>query len=362
MKLIIVDEKYFHLGGTNLVDNLSQNEIPADYDPTSMQEAFLPKASCDQDVVVSGPMARKLREEFYQIFELYKTGKSVKSSAGHYFSKTTEYTPVAEEEKTVIDLFENNPDLVSDVKAYATVSGPRFNFHLIGDLYEHYIKEAQISIDLAHMYLFPIDKIYNALIDTANRYVEINIFTNGLNIKATTANSTIALYTYINRVNYLPLMLGKTFRFWQKDEASRSARKGVLVYEYDKEFMLYHKKVLIVDNKFSTVGSYNLGKKSENSDFEVNIFMESPEVALKLHDNLMVDKAASKYIRGKDAIDYHFSFYYNLMKGFESTFFDGIILSVDDLPKETVEIDSMEFPGFDTQDSMGWEAFDNFKR
>jgi phosphatidylserine/phosphatidylglycerophosphate/cardiolipin synthase-like enzyme len=366
MKLIVVDEKYFLLGGTNLVDKLSQSDFNENTKSTSLSDAFLPLAANDQDIVGSGPAAKPLREQFFQVFSLFESGQSLSDNAGPYRSNTTAYRPIPEEQKAQIALFDHHPRLVKNVKALPVVAGPRIHNHEIGKLYTYYIKQAQRSIDIANMYFFPVDDIYNPLIDAAKRDIAISVVTNGLRLKASTSNSTIALYAFINRMNYLPVMLGRTFRFWQEGDAKTSQPKRTSVYEYNEPYVLYHKKVMIVDNRISVVGSYNLGKKSENSDFEVVLFMDSPEVANNLLEIINDDKIYSVPISVKDALDWHFSFYYNVVTKFESFFFDGIILNVEELTKELAKegIDYKDlgsdfkehapFPGIGGKDDLGW--------
>lgn len=334
MKMLIVDEKYFQVGGTNLVDNLARSSKPDEYSPKTLQQAFLPEASSDQDVVVSGPMAKKLREDFYNVWELYKTKGSLRNSSGPLKFAKTEYFPISEEGRAVVEELENHPDLVRNVNLYATVSGPRFHYHEIGDYIMYYTMNAKSRIDIAHMYFFPVERINKELINAAKRDIAINLITNGLRVHSTTSNSTIALYAYINRANYLPIMLGRNFSFTQKDVAKKTPLRPTHVFEYDVRNNLYHKKVMVFDGRYSVVGSYNLGAKSENSDFEVNVVIDSQDVAQQLLEVLEEDKPLSEEIGINAAMDWHFSFFYNIVKAFESTFFDGIILGVEDYPRE----------------------------
>lgn len=335
MKLIVIDEKYYLLGGTNLIDNQSHGKVDLTYKPERIQDAFLPRASCDMDVVISGPTAKRMREEFFQIYELFKSGKSLKDSAGSFFFENTGMIKVMEDQKAHMDAFENNPEVVEDAKIYALISGPRFQNHEIGNLYEHYIKNAQMSIDLAHMYFFPIEDMFHDLIESVNRGVKMSVITNGTRMKTTPANASFATYAYINRGNYVPVMFGKEFKFWQKNDVKKMKPKDTVVYEYNVDYTLFHKKVMVVDRQISMIGSYNLGKKSENSDFEVEVVIDSAGVAAKILDVLENDKLSANKITVKQAIDWHFSFFYNLVKAFESFFFDGIILSVDQIPQES---------------------------
>lgn len=331
LKLLIVDEKYFLLGGTNLVDSLSRSQ-PLDAQGTGPAVHFLPKGASDMDMVVSGPMAQKLRQEFYTVFEMYKTSTSLSNSSGPYTAQASEYFPVAEEEKGSIAAFEGNPSVVRAVPAYAVISGPRFQLHHIGDYYTGLIKNAQSSIQLANMYFFPTKRLYDALLDAANRDVAITLITNTLNFKIALSNSTIALYAQLNRYNYFPMIMGRTYNSLQFIQAALEQPKNVTIYEYNQEFILYHKKVMTVDGRYTVIGSYNLGSKSEDADFEVALFVDSAAVTAQVDQILEADKARSNLVTWRQAYDWYFNPFHTIPSWAQNTFLDGIIL--DQLPPE----------------------------
>lgn len=331
LKLLIVDEKYFLLGGTNLVDSLSRSAA-IDAQGAGPAVHFLPKGASDMDMVVSGPMAKKLREEFYTVFDMYKTNTSLSHSSGPYTPQSSEYFPVSDEEKASIAAFEDNPSVVRSVPAYAVISGPRFQLHEIGDLYTGLIKQAQSSIQLANMYFFPTQRLYDALLDAANRNIAITLITNTLNFKIALSNSTIALYAQLNRSNYFPMIMGRTYNSFQLIQAALETPKNVTIYEYNQEFILYHKKVMTVDGRHTVIGSYNLGSKSEDADFEVALFVDSAAVTAQVDQVLDTDKSRSNPVAWKQAYDWYFNPFHTIPSWAQNTFLDGIIL--DKMPPE----------------------------
>ena len=50
-------------------------------------------------------------------------------------------------------------------------------------------------------------------------------------------------------------------------------------FEYDVKDILYHKKVMVVDRRYTIIGSYNLGIRSDMSDYELVFLIDSEEVA-----------------------------------------------------------------------------------
>jgi phosphatidylserine/phosphatidylglycerophosphate/cardiolipin synthase-like enzyme len=59
------------------------------------------------------------------------------------------------------------------------------------------------------------------------------------------------------------------------------------VYEWIDPLSLYHRKVMVIDEKHIIIGSYNLGIKSANYDYECALVIEdSPEIAKDLMSHI----------------------------------------------------------------------------
>ncbi|MBL7782883.1 MAG: hypothetical protein JNM22_16765, partial [Saprospiraceae bacterium] len=61
-------------------------------------------------------------------------------------------------------------------------------------------------------------------------------------------------------------------------------RYKVDIYEWDESVL--HGKIAVVDNKWSTVGSYNINHLSEYSSIEVNVEVLDEEFAASIHQML----------------------------------------------------------------------------
>lgn len=326
IKLIVADEKYFMLGGTNLLDNLHRSNPDDATSPTGMAESFLPRAASDMDIVAKGPMAEKLRREFFILFDLYKTKAPLWHDAGPHVPEIDAYFPVAEVEQGSISAFDDNPAVVHNVKAYTVLSGPRMQLHQIGNTYQTLIDHADSSVQLAHMYFFPTPRVYEAIVRAGQRGIEMTLITNTLNIRLPPSNSTIALYCHLSRSNYLPFLMGHWYNPFEWIQARYDTPVNSSIYEFDQEYVLYHKKVMTVDHRYSVVGSYNLGSKSENSDYEIAIFIDSPIITNQVEQILENDKLLSNKVQMIEALDWYFNPFHRLVSWFESTFFDGLIL------------------------------------
>jgi phosphatidylserine/phosphatidylglycerophosphate/cardiolipin synthase-like enzyme len=179
------------------------------------------------------------------------------------------------------------------------------------------------------MYFFPRPSIYEALLNAANRKVSISLITNGVHDELSVNNSTRIIYGHINRLNYFPIMAGKRFRMWELFDAKKTAQKNTFIFELDLQGILYHKKVMTVDHRYSLIGSYNLGMKSEDAAYEVAAVIDSPGAAAQMEAVLNNDKKSSQEVTYLRAMGWYFNPYYNIAESFEKKFFDGILLSTD---------------------------------
>lgn len=325
-KLIIADEKYYLLGGTNLVDPLSSKDVNKYPIAHNLAGKFFPRASYDMDAIIRGPMAKKLRKEFFNLLALHNSGESIQSSVGEFQPKTTAYYPVQEENKACITQFDDNPDTAHDVRAFAVIAGPRMQLHTIGNMYEQTIKNAKESIDIGNMYFFPRKTIYEELMKAVNRNVSLSVITNGLREDNALNNISIDMYGYINRLNYFPVMAGRHYSIWEMFSSVDADKGNTEIYELKISSVLYHKKVMTVDSRYSIIGSYNLGMKSEDAAFEVATLIDSPLIAAQMKAVLRDDQTSSEKISFKRALGWYFNPYYNITEAFEKRFMDGIFL------------------------------------
>ena len=73
--------------------------------------------------------------------------------------------------------------------------------------------------------------------------------------------------------------------------ANRLRKKGAHVYIYNGGF--HHSKVMMVDERFCTVGSTNLNSRSLRYDFEINAFLFDLPITAELTDIFSADKQNS---------------------------------------------------------------------
>lgn len=325
-KLIIVDEKYYLLGGTNLVDPLSSKDVNKYPIANNLAGQFFPRAAYDMDAIIRGPMAKKLRKEFFNLLALHDSGESIQSHVGEFQPETTAYYPVEEGDKACIAHFDDNADTAHDVRVFGVIAGPRMQLHTIGNMYEQTIKNARESIDIGNMYFFPRKTIYEELMRAVNRNVALSVVTNGLREDNALNNISIDMYGYINRLNYFPVMAGRHYSMWEMFSSINADKGNTEIYELKVSSVLYHKKVMTVDGRYSIIGSYNLGMKSEDAAYEVATIIDSPIIAAQMKAVLADDQTHSEKISFTRALGWYFNPYYNITEAIEKRFMDGILL------------------------------------
>jgi len=308
-KMFIVDEKYFSVGGTNLDETACSDGT---YTPPKNLNKILPIVSCnlpagmrDQDIIGRGPLAKELRESFHKFYSLWesynKTGIFEKdpekfSHNNHLFTLT---------EKSVVNKFETSErkrDLpTSQIKLI--IGGPHQQQNAITQEYTRLLKEAKEEIIISNLYFCPVEAIFNELLKAVNRGVKLTILTNGVSETAPDYNK---FFCWANRIHYVPMFYGKTFHFWDAWSIAHVKVKNTRIFEYHVKDVLLHKKMMVVDGRFSIVGSYNLGYRSDMGDYELIVVSDSKEVAedlKRVHDK---DLNYSREISAKEACDWYF--------------------------------------------------------
>jgi len=122
------------------------------------------------------------------------------------------------------------------------------------------IRVARREILIANAYFFPGIRFRRALIDAAQRGVQVTLLLQ--------ARVEYRLLHYAARALYGQLLAG-----------------GVAIEEYHRSFL--HAKVAVIDNRWATVGSSNIDPYSLLMSREANLFVRGPEFASKLRLELL---------------------------------------------------------------------------
>jgi cardiolipin synthase len=122
------------------------------------------------------------------------------------------------------------------------------------------IRTARREILIANAYFFPGMRFRRALIDAAQRGVQVTLLLQ--------ARVEYRLLHYASRALYGQLLAG-----------------GVAIEEYHRSFL--HAKVAVVDHRWATVGSSNIDPYSLLMSREANLFVRGPDIAGQLRLELL---------------------------------------------------------------------------
>lgn len=308
IKVLVVDEQYFSMGGTNLEQSQCADgtyPLPRNGNKSHSIGNQMPSAHRDQDIVGRGEMAKELRQTFCKIFTLwehYNKTYFLEKDPEH-FKDNPYYFEIPD--KPYVASFENAPEAISlkEGQMRLVLAGPHQKRNKITETYVQLINEAKTEIKIANIYMCPADEIFKALLAAVNRGIKLTVLTNGVH---ELSPHYCAYFCWANRMSYVPFFHGQTYRLWDVVAVKNSKPKSTRIYEYYVEDVLLHKKIMIVDDHLFAIGSYNLGTKSHLSDYESLMVIESPEVVKAANKVYERDLTFSKEVKNEEAIYWYF--------------------------------------------------------
>ena len=152
-------------------------------------------------------------------------------------------------------------------------SGPADDYETCGMFFMHAINSAQHRIWIASPYFVPDEGIIGALKLAAMRGVDVRILIPGLADKWTIK---LAAMSYVEEVT----------------------SAGVKMYEYAPGFL--HQKVVLIDDRISTIGTANFDNRSFRLNFEISILVIDRDFAQDVEAMLDNDFATSSRIESLD--------------------------------------------------------------
>lgn len=238
-KCVVVDDYFFDVGGTGIQDNLLAIPIKTSNNPFSK---LLPPEFNDIDVIGRGILAQKIRSEFFNLFQRHEEIVYKQKVPSRFYNVIILKTP------TWIK-FENSKQLIKSVNSSFISCHPN-KTNEISKYVSHRIDSAKKIIRIAHMSFNPQENVKMSL-EVRDKSVKVELTSNSTNNMASFACGVS------NRKNYHLV-----------DE--------VLEMQND---IVYHKKVIQIDDQWTLIGSYNFSKKSHVHDDEFMIIMNDERVA-----------------------------------------------------------------------------------
>lgn len=306
-KFVIIDERYFSIGGTNLEESLCNDGTftPPKKPRPGIARANIQAGARDQDVVGVGPLATELRRVFFTVWTMWQDaieGKTFDLDPEHVKDRVNVPT-VPEDKRCFSAEFESNPKLISMPSLKFIFSGPMHKPNHIAKEYIRLIQGAKKEIVMAHLYFNPSTEIFEALKQASARGVSTTLITNGAR---ETSPMSATYFSWANRINYVPLFYGRDYHFWETWKAASDPVRPVKIHEYAVKNIMYHKKVLVVDRHLIIIGSFNLGVKSDKWDYETVVVIDSEEMAADLLKIIERDKSLSAEVTPSEARNWYF--------------------------------------------------------
>jgi phosphatidylserine/phosphatidylglycerophosphate/cardiolipin synthase-like enzyme len=189
---------------------------------------------------------------------------------------------------TQVPTLDSRPDRAHDVDMKLYSTGPDHTqnsyLHALIDL----VNNAREKVVIAHMYFHPPQQLIDALSHAAKRGVKIEIITNSKNRENPIAHR---FFVDLAQDKYRQLF-------------EREGHHNVKVHEFYRANTTYHKKVVVVDDRYTGFGSSNLGTKSleENpADYELNAIADSRSFAAATMRVLQKDMELSDEVPAEKA-------------------------------------------------------------
>lgn len=248
-KLLIIDDQFCWLGGLNIGDEYAGEWIAG-------REACLKHLMRDQSIGIVGSATRHLMRSYAQTWHYVKNGGRVSRALylhkltlgplnkGKRLGKPRRYRKLDQR------ALQGEFGVLASVPTLASPLRP-----LLNDLLKHATK----SITIIMAYFAPDDELIVNLCDAAKRGVRVRLIL--------PARSDI----------HIMVLLARSFY-------SRLLEAGCEIYE--RRSAVLHAKGLVVDHRYTMIGSANLDYRSIESNLELSTLIDSPEFA-KQFDRLM---------------------------------------------------------------------------
>lgn len=267
-KALVIDYgAAFMVGGSGLLTPWSEQKgetAPTQIEPHGIfyDHLLTMKAFRDMDFVFQAPelngIGTRLYVEMTKLFERFR----FRDSEDPFTDWPARIEPI------------EMPRQIANLHLACYASGPEQTGTPFLDEMVEQVEKAEQSIKICHMYFHPPKRLLDALINASNRGVQITLLTNKLWEESPGCHATHAELT---RYNAKSLFEGRE-------------KPNIGYYEYAVPYTTYHKKLIVIDGKTTLLGSANIGKKSLESDYEINFKVESEEFAAALTQSIELDK------------------------------------------------------------------------
>jgi cardiolipin synthase A/B len=240
-KIIVVDGKIGFTGGINISATYSSASSTKPGPKRGVSDGWR-----DTHVQIEGPSVARLQELFIEMWS--------RAGAGDSFCCDAEYFPtIAPAGKHLVTIVTTDVEHPNDRSLYATYLAA----------FEH----ASSRLWITHAYFAPNDALLDAMIEAAQRGVDVRLIAPGFTDSNVILNATRSTF-------------------------ARLLKGGVRIYERDDA--LLHAKSVVIDGVVSIVGSANLDMRSFVHNDEVNAIVVSRDFGRRMEEIFRKDEQAAQ--------------------------------------------------------------------
>ncbi|MFY9309243.1 MAG: cardiolipin synthase ClsB [Bacteroidia bacterium] len=211
-KIVVVDKSFALIGGINIADK---------YHGSETEEPWL-----DYAILLQGSVCGELELLCHNMYGIRNRLKRIR--AQRFLKK--QIAPIQDDDERILVKIKQNDRLKGK--------------NQISRSYIRAIRNAHTSIYITGSYFLPGTKLRKALVAASKRGVEVNLILAGVSDVPMFQAATTWLYDFL-------------------------FRHGIKIYEWKKSVL--HGKIAVIDDNWSTVGSFNLNHLSAYGSIELNI-------------------------------------------------------------------------------------------
>ncbi len=280
VKVLIVDETYFVMGGSNLQESMLSTgeggEIPRG--GRTIVEKVSGSNWRDMDMVGKGSGAQVLRREFYKLWAKWSYIEKIDKTL------VNRYKPV-DRRDAYCEAFEIDPRKVNDCAIKIIPSSPTFTENGIFKEYCRILEEAaeqKKDVTILNMIFYPTEDLLAKIQDVMKSGAKLTIISTNLQENGALGNQ---MFFGVNRNGFLDVLTA----------AKQSGNlENLSIYEYNIDDGIYHKKAWAIGDDITIFSSSNLGPKSGLYDDELTVVVRSKEINAQMQEVIEKDKTLSK--------------------------------------------------------------------
>jgi cardiolipin synthase len=246
-KIIVVDGAVAFTGGVNISGTYASSSASRPGPERGVKDGWR-----DTHIEIEGPAVGRLQELFLEMWARAGSAEG-RDSSNDLCCDGDFFPPPAVVGRHLVAIVATDVEQPEDLALYAT--------------YLDAFKSASARLWITHAYFAPNDELLDALLEAAQRGVDVRLIAPGFTDSGLILNATRSTY-------------------------ARLLKGGIKIYE--RNDALLHAKTVVVDGAVSIIGSANLDMRSFLHNDEVNAVVVSRDFGKRMEEVFRRDEKASR--------------------------------------------------------------------